>query len=878
MATKLYKDDLPELEAEFRKEAAYAARVSETPENWPQELTSELYKQLPYISDYEVNVNLDRVDPGRGFAFGYADIASKTERPEVEHDEAGIPHIRVPLIIEERSVRPFATYLDGEKVMPLTEERIRETLFNPGTFDLSVVQPRDPSLVEPLMPPQRSGMGQGGEYKMASVDEQLMAVLMGKEKQAGVSTQKMESALEKADNPGKRAYLRSRLMAKQYGHQRVSLLDGGGREAKATAKLLLRGLKKHAELDLDRRATDLSGMKVKAAMGPGMMGMATQAGIKGMQAGGEQAAKAARVAFKLPNHGAAGAAAGKMILGKTAEVDLFHAIAPTLRESDVERVIAKIAESKGVQVGLKRAGVVDDLVEILDKTKRASASERLEYIASHIEPTVVTVHKFPGGEFLIKSAAVGALDPSAMQGQVVDQQQAGAMIGDQNAQTMQPGQTATIVPEPVNLDQEFESSVKPVDEFGEYKVMDTMGNQLMGWVFPRTLAWDGAFTPQPMALFTNGSAYAAQDSIAGEFVGKSTNLPNDPKPVGDGVFYTVQGGSAVCTQPVTVKSAMAGPDGQPKMVCADMMGQQLVVSFMDGIAKPQRMSDTEYALPMSWKFMRVNNQTQLQGSGGPEIDGAEQGVDDGGMNDMLGGEGAPKKPAAKKPGSSEKKPEKKESKLKEKSEEKPAPKVEVNVNEKPKKEKTASTVVLWYNGGYNIEGGCGLRKLAADQRYDMSPVDAEFMLGLLGVDGHVAKQKVAEARRKGSVKLAGLRTIVLLGERFREAEKTAAALYAQLPDLRKDLVKEAAVLQDKTTVNDLLALNFINPENLDTFVSYVPELEETSERLAEMLLYSQLGMNELPEGAITRSMKAVEDVLVNLKNLSETGAESAKEE
>ncbi|TXH10606.1 MAG: hypothetical protein E6R04_04980, partial [Spirochaetes bacterium] len=149
------------------KEAGFTHRLSETPDNWGQEIGSELHRQYPFLSDYEVNVSLDKVDQGRGFAFGYADVANRTERPEIEHEEAGIPHIRIPLVAEERQVRPFSVFLDGERVLPLGEERIRETLFNPAMFDLSTSVPRDPSLVEPLMPPQRSGIGMGGEYKMA---------------------------------------------------------------------------------------------------------------------------------------------------------------------------------------------------------------------------------------------------------------------------------------------------------------------------------------------------------------------------------------------------------------------------------------------------------------------------------------------------------------------------------------------------------------------------------------------------------------------------------------------------------------------------------------------------------------------------------------
>jgi hypothetical protein len=824
----LYLDGLPELETELRKEAAFGARLGETPENWPQELTSELYKQLPFLSDYEVNVNLDRVDQQRRFAFGYADVSNKTERPEAEHLETGMPHVRVPIVVLEGAAKPFSVFLDNESVLPMSEERIRETLFNPATFDISASQPRDPSLVEQLMPPTRSGAGQGGEYKMASADPAMVKTATGPrtiQRASDLAGKLMQTA---------KGRVRVREVANRMAHTAVRM------EGKAERAL--------------RHPAALSPKNINNRLHHKVLAGQHSAAHSAVRHGAFDEIDRAAVPV-MP----------KFLKEKNAS--LLHAIAPTLREQDVERVLAKIASSEAIKAGLRRAGVVDDLVEVLDNTKRASASDRLAYIAEQIEPSVITLHKFPGGDFLMKHANVDALNPQAMQGQVVPGQEAAGMIGQENAQAMTPGQTATIVPNPIELDEPYEAKAKVIEEFGEYKVQDTMGNTLMGWVFPTTLAWDGAFSAQPMAVFSNGAAYALQDSIAGELVGKSTNLPVEQQPVGEGVFYTSQGGNAVCTQPVTVRSAMAGPDGQPKIMCHDAFGQQLVVSFMDGLASPQRITDMEYAFPRSWKFMRLNNQTQLVGGGQPDMGAPQDAGAEGGMSDA-GGPPAPKKPAAKKPS------EKKESKP-EKKEEGGGTKVEVNVD-KAKKEKTSA--VLFYNGGYNIQGGCGLHKLAAELRYDMSPVDAEFMLGLLGVDGLVAKQKVAEARRKGSVKLAGLRTITTLAERYQAITKTASALARKVPDLRKDLVKEASVLQDRSTVNDILALNFINPENLSTFVSYVPELEETSERLAEMLLYSYLGMNDLPEGAITRSMNAVEEVLTNLKNLSETGGESTEEE
>lgn len=133
------------------------------------------------------------------------------------------------------------------------------------------------------------------------------------------------------------------------------------------------------------------------------------------------------------------------------------------------------------------------------------------------------------------------------------------------------------------------------------------------------------------------------------------------------------------------------------------------------------------------------------------------------------------------------------------------------------------------------------------------------------MNGADIKEKLAQARRYGSVKLANLKTITTLAERLASKTKEAQSLALRVPNLRRELLKEAAALEDESTVDKVLALNFVNPENLATFLEYIPELEQTSEKLAEMLLSSYLGMEQVPEGAVERAMKNMEEVLLQLR-------------
>lgn len=794
----LYLDALPEHDDGFRKMAGFATRLSESPENWPQELTSEIFKQLPFLSDYDVNVNLDRVEQSRGFAFGYADVANKTERPEVEHEETGLPHIRIPIVVMERAAKPFSVFLNGEKVMPLTEERIREALFNPATFDISTSAPRDPSLVEATMPPQRSGIGMGGEYKMASAD---LAKLSPEERfvyEASLEKKAFSVTPEGHAFDADRAAIRAEHAAKQMElSQRHHAMGSNKRVGN-----FVRAMRFSPDMTEDPRHQEYVEKKHRAGknawnpLGGSLTPSKYEKGGSTLQYGEMNTKHKFTTKDSRP---------------KEKKSSILQAIAPTLSESAVDAFTEKVANDQTLIAGFKRSGIASTLVEVFENTKRASAGDRLDALTDSIEPTVVTFQKLPGGDFLVKSANVNAFIEKTAAGEVVPGQEVGEAIGQDQAQAMQPGQTATAVSQPVP-DEQVEpaapSKAKPVEEFGQYKVQDSMGNSIMGHVFPTTLAWDGSFSEQPIALFTNGSAYAMQDAIAGELVGKGTNLPDD-EPRGDGAFYTVEGGDAVATSPVTIGSSAAGPDGLPHLQATDSFGNQIQIIQMEGLTAPQRVSDVEMAIPHTWKFMRLNNQTQLAGSS--EEMGKNQAV-----------------------------------------------------------KQASASAVLFFNGSYNLRGGCGLEKISSDLTQDLDAVSAEFMLGVLGVDGATAKVKVAEARRKGQVKLANLKTITTMGERYATSTKTASALLKKMPDLRRDLIKEAAAIQDEGTVNAVLSLNFINPENLATFIGYIPELEEAAEKLAEMLLYSYLGMKELPEGAVEHAMKGLEEVLVGLKSLAQT--------
>jgi hypothetical protein len=162
----------------FEKNAG-EVMLPEDPNEWEAELMQELFKQVPYVADFEPHVVMDRVDGERGFGFGHVEVRNRTE---VQHgadptavQAAGIKSARIPVVIKDRKLQPLDLLVTADsKILPLTEPRMRGALFRPQVFDITGRGPGDMSMIGQLYPPYRQNYGFGGGGA-------TMSVGMGKE-------------------------------------------------------------------------------------------------------------------------------------------------------------------------------------------------------------------------------------------------------------------------------------------------------------------------------------------------------------------------------------------------------------------------------------------------------------------------------------------------------------------------------------------------------------------------------------------------------------------------------------------------------------------------------------------------------------------------
>ncbi|TAL45888.1 MAG: hypothetical protein EPN91_01305 [Salinibacterium sp.] len=105
-----------------------------------------------------------------------------------------------------------------------------------------------------------------------------------------------------------------------------------------------------------------------------------------------------------------------------------------------------------------------------------------------------------------------------------------------------------------------------------------------------------------------------------------------------------------------------------------------------------------------------------------------------------------------------------------------------------------------------------------------------------------------------------------------ELAKVASALKAPIGDL----VKVAAVLEDAQSVDSVLSLGFVNPENIARFASAKPMLWEVSHMLAKLLLAARLGMDDIPEESVRSALEHLQRILDGLDRLKMLEASQSK--
>lgn len=512
---------------------------------------------------------------------------------------------------------------------------------------------------------------------------------------------------------------------------------------------------------------------------------------------------------------------------------LLKAIDGTVRLADQQKLAQWVSSPEGQSFMWGRS-------EIAPTFRRALTLEQGEELAgvkvASSEGEPVIQYRWDGGPFMqVKVAQPGGFAPQ--QGQVQANQAAQQLTPEQQAQLAQQGQ-AVQAPQVMTPEEMDGDNFAPVTEFGVYRVITVNNEQLMGWVFPFVLSLK--MEKVPVQIFTDGSNFATQKAIAGVHVTTNANLPNE-QPQGRGFFYLVRNGKAFAFAPLELHGEQQTPDGNVMYMAQTILGGNPVqIMKIEGMRSAAEMGEGQFAIPGDVRWCSFKQQTNAM------IEDPTQASQRAGAYTLM--------------------------KIQQKQMMEQQAMMQAQQKGKKGQKKTASapiTAVLraTQDNTYTLSGPA-FNKLASKYTHFLDSADAQWMLALAGVDPEYTQEKIAtiHSLHLGKVEIPVLRPVTPV-ETY---EIKTASLEKVSSQLRRFMAKHAAEMRDPNIADTLLALNFLNPRNMSMFISYLPNLEEATSQLANLLVAARLGEASINEGACVEALRNLEDVLTGVRMLAMT--------
>lgn len=379
----------------------------------------------------------------------------------------------------------------------------------------------------------------------------------------------------------------------------------------------------------------------------------------------------------------------------------------------------------------------------------------------------------------------------------------------------QNGEKLLVIPE--GKDDVFlttEAYEKPVyaDEFGHYAVRTKTGVSVEGVVIPHVVDFDQQ--RRPLKMFLGKTLSTVQPEISGVHIENSsfTIKGSMPKVGQTGTFVFIKGPKAVATIPVTVTS-----------ICGDGCCVCLKVTDLQGVPLKLKISPTsehalriipsgerEYLLPTSMKWIAMEDFGEITNSQEDYIMKSAQ------------------------------------SKL------------------------TVDPVKL-ISTGYGHFAIKGLDKYAAACGWDPSMLEryqVKFLMTSLGAPQVKIAKAIKQASAIGSSEIHNLKKTMLSQEKVASAMPLAKELSETVERrFKADLIKVAGYMENTQTIDAMLSLNFVTPDNISKYVSKIPQFKGAISSLCGCLLASRLGMKEIPEQSASSALVRLLEVVDGLERL-----------
>ena len=506
--------------------------------------------------------------------------------------------------------------------------------------------------------------------------------------------------------------------------------------------------------------------------------------------------------------------------GKTASATnlppLLQAVLATANESDLDSFKDSLLDGN-VKLAYAKNHAAWPALTAIQSAEPLSTVKMAHAIAYAMKPSVLQICKSPGAGYTIKTASHLAWRKFEER---VDRGELVRRCGEKVAYDVDTA-GATTVSDDAGVDEEQARAPEdspgavPVTLPGMYSVETESGALLTGIVLPNLVDVSGSVLP--LALFTDGKHAAVQSDIAGipagNFAPPGTVSPHEAS--GAGVFFLDDPQAPKATIPIEIKGSMRGPgDEALAMYQAETFdGRPVQVSVQPQIQSIMEV-DGVMLVPTTWQWLPLSGADTVALTDSPE-------------GFMKGASAA---------------------------------------------QHLSSVLVRGSGDSYSISG-LAVDNLPYEQREFLSQDDAMFLLAGLGANTKYAMAKLAMASTGYRPERVYInRAITLADDAITNSLASAHEQLAVTPVFRQQLWKEAAVITDPLSVDAVLSLGFINPENITTFVGYLPVLDEAQRRMCDLLIGARLGLQELPSGSLERAIRALEDVIEGLKIIAFQGS------
>jgi hypothetical protein len=170
-------------------------------------------------------------------------------------------------------------------------------------------------------------------------------------------------------------------------------------------------------------------------------------------------------------------------------------------------------------------------------------------------------------------------------------------------------------------------------------------------------------------------------------------------------------------------------------------------------------------------------------------------------------------------------------------------------------------------GQYAIKGVEKYAKAAGWDSTMLQGHQAKFLLAALGCPMDKIASAFSQANRLGSCELHNLKRVPTVQEKIASFRPQAQKLTKMAAEIKRNLFKEASYVDNSQTVDALLSLNFVTPDNITKFVGKIPHFKATISNLASALLASRIGIKEIPENACAVAMQRLIEVVDGLERL-----------